>query len=92
MTRTQFINDFSKRVNLPKKQAAFLVDELTDLVVTTLKRKQSVPLNIGKFEIQHRAQRNAVNPATGKKITVAARTVPKFKPSKSFKEEIALIK
>jgi len=42
----------------------------------------------GTFTVIKRKSRVGVNPATGKKMTIPAKSVPKFKPGKALKDMI----
>jgi DNA-binding protein HU-beta len=44
---------------------------------------------VGRFKIKHKPERQARNPKTGEAITVAARNVVRFMPSKELMEQIA---
>ena len=46
-------------------------------------------VGFGTFEVAERAAREGVNPATGKKITIPACKVPKFKISQALKNKVS---
>ncbi|MCL2586685.1 MAG: HU family DNA-binding protein [Firmicutes bacterium] len=88
MTKKAFIKDLSIRTGLPKKETSHIVDELTDLVIETLRRGGEVGLGIGKFKLKQRSAREGVNPATGERIQIGPKVVPLFKPNKKFKSAV----
>ena len=53
----------------------------------TIKKGDDVSLiGFGTFTKVKRAARTGINPATGEKIKIKAKTLPKFKPGKAWKE------
>ena len=45
-------------------------------------------IGFGTFESAQRAERKGKNPQTGEELTIPACTVPKFKPSKTFRDKL----
>lgn len=45
-------------------------------------------IGFGTFETSERSERKCRNPKTGEEMTVAACTVPKFKPGQAFKDAV----
>ena len=88
MKKAAFIKDLSTRTGMNKQDAKLFVQELTELVVETLRRGGEVGLGIGKFQLKQRAAREGVNPSTGQKILIGPKVVPLFKPNRKFKEAI----
>jgi DNA-binding protein HU-beta len=73
--------------HLTKKDADHFVATLLDVVKKTVKKGDDVSLiGFGTFTKTRRAARLGVNPATGEKIKIKAKTVPKFRPGKAWKE------
>ena len=54
-----------------------------------LKEGKTVKTDIGSFKVVERAARTCRNPRTGEEITVPARKVVKFTPSKKLKDRLA---
>ncbi len=77
-----------KQLNhLTKKDADHFVATLLDVVRKTIKKGDDVSLiGFGTFSKVRRAARTGVNPATGEKIKIKAKNLPKFKPGKAWKE------
>jgi len=72
-----------------KKQANDAVNELLDSITKFLTKGQKVTLTgFGTFNVSKRAARMGVNPRTGAKIKIPARTVPKFKAGKALKDAV----
>ncbi len=73
--------------HLTKKDADHFVATLIDVVKKTVKKGDDVSLiGFGSFSKVRRAARMGVNPATGEKIKIKAKTLPKFRPGKAWKE------
>lgn len=73
--------------HLTKKDADHFVATLLDVIKKTVKKGDDVSLiGFGSFTKVKRAARTGVNPATGEKIKIKAKTLPKFKPGKAWKE------
>ena len=77
-----------KQLNhLTKKDADHFVATLLDVVRKTIKKGDDVSLiGFGTFSKVRRAARTGVNPATGEKIKIKAKNLPKFKPGKAWKD------
>lgn len=73
--------------HLTKKDADHFVATLLDVIKKTVKKGDDVSLiGFGSFTKVKRAARTGVNPATGEKIKIKAKTLPKFKPGKAWKD------
>ncbi len=72
---------------MTKKDADFFLTCFLDTVKKTIKKGDDVSLiGFGTFTKVKRAARTGINPATGEKIKIKAKTLPKFKPGKAWKE------
>ncbi len=78
----------NKELNhLTKKDADAFVATLLETVKKAVKKGDDVSLiGFGTFTKTRRAARTGINPATGEKIKIKAKTVPKFRPGKAWKE------
>jgi DNA-binding protein HU-beta len=73
--------------HLSKKDADRFINSLIETVKKTVKKGEDVSLvGFGTFTKVKRAARTGVNPATGERIRIKAKTVPKFRPGKEFKD------
>lgn len=73
--------------HLTKKDADNFVNAFLDTVKKAVKKGDDVSLvGFGTFTKTKRAARMGVNPATGEKIKIKARTLPKFRPGKAWKD------
>lgn len=73
--------------HLTKKDADNFVNFFTETVKKAVKKGDDVSLvGFGTFTKVRRSARTGVNPATGEKIKIKAKTLPKFRPGKAWKE------
>jgi len=73
-----------------KSQAEAAVDAVIDAITKSLAGGEEVALTgFGTFKVSRRSARTGVNPRTGEKIQIAAKTVPKFSAGKSLKDAVA---
>ena len=73
--------------HLTKKEADLFVSTFMDVVRKSVKKGDDVSLvGFGTFAKVRRAARMGVNPATGEKIKIKAKNLPKFKAGKAFKD------
>lgn len=73
--------------HLTKKDIDSVVATAIDSIKKTVKKGEDVSLvGFGTFTKTRRAARTGVNPATGEKIKIKAKTLPKFKPGKAWKD------
>lgn len=89
MTKSQILSALAEKTNLAKKDVTTLMDELANLAYSEVKKNgQFVVPGFGKMVKVHRKARMGVNPATGEKIKIAAKTVAKFRLAKVAKEAV----
>lgn len=85
VTKQNIIQAVSERLDLPKPQAAKLVQATFDALTDSLVRDGRVELrNFGIFQIKRREARMGRNPKTGEKVQVAPRSTVTFKPGKEM--------
>jgi len=73
--------------HITKKDADAFINALCDTVKKTVKKGDDVSLiGFGTWTKARRNARMGVNPATGEKIKIKAKTLPKFRPGKAWKE------
>lgn len=88
MNKGDLINEVAKVVG-SKKEAQAAVDCVIATITDALSKKDTVTLvGFGTFKTVDRKARKGRNPQTGKEISIAARTVPKFVPGKALKDSL----
>lgn len=89
MNKTELVTAVAEKTGVTKKDVEAVVKAFTDTVVETVAKGDSIALvGFGTFTSATRAARTGVNPATGKKIKIAASKSPKFKAGKAFKDAV----
>ena len=89
MTKSQLMTVLSEKTELPKKDIRALMEILVDIAYSEVKTNGEFVLpGFGKMVKAHRKERMGVNPATGEKIKIAAKTVVKFRLAKAAKEAV----
>jgi DNA-binding protein HU-beta len=89
VTKAELITAVAEKAGLKKVEAEKAVAAFISAVTGCLKQGDKLSLvGFGTFSTSKRAARKGQNPQTGKKITIAAATVPKFKPGKTLKEAV----
>jgi len=73
--------------HMTKKDADCFISTMTEVIKGAVKKGDDVSLiGFGTFTKVKRAARTGVNPSTGEKIKIKAKTLPKFRPGKAWKE------
>lgn len=89
MNKSDLINAVSEAAGLTKGQASDAVAAVFNSIENSLKTGDKAAfIGFGTFSTSERAAREGRNPATGKTINIAAKTVAKFKPGKALAEAI----
>ncbi len=86
MNKAELIDHMSKVSKLSRTTCKDALEAFISSVSDALKANKAVSLTgFGTFEVMKRKSRVGVNPATGKKMQIPAKNVPKFKPGKALK-------
>lgn len=89
MNKQEFIEALAKKTKLSKKDARNAVDEALKLIVATVKKNDKITLTgFGTFEARKQKATQRINPQTGRRMSVPAKKVPKFRAGKGFKESV----
>ena len=73
--------------NWSKKDCEIFLNYTLDTIKKTVKKGEDVSLiGFGTWTKVRRKARTGVNPSTGEKIKIKAKTLPKFRPGKAWKE------
>lgn len=90
MKKSDLIAAAAAAASLPKLTMEKAMDAIAAVARTALKQGDDVVLgDFGKLSAKKREAREARNPTTGATVQVPAKTVVKFKPSKSLADAIA---
>ena len=91
MNKAQLVAEVQKSLGADTSKAA--AERSIEAVLEGIKKGVNKDKNVqligfGTFSSKDRPQREARNPKTGEKLTVAAATVPAFSFGKSFKDAV----
>lgn len=87
MTKAQLVTLVAEKTEITKKQAAAVLDLLSETAYSEAKRGFTIP-GIGKLVVVKRKARMGRNPATGESIKIPAKTVLKFRVAKACKDAV----
>ena len=89
MTKQEFIDRLANKIKWSKKDARDVIDSTLKLITDGVKKGEKVNLTgFGSFLPYRRKAGKRMNPRTGQLIQVPAKTVPKFRAGKQFKEAL----
>ena len=85
LSKAQLVAAIAEKAELPKKQAAEILDYIAVLAYKHAKDTFTLP-GIGKLVLNNRAARVGRNPKTGESINIPAKRVVKFRVAKAAKD------
>lgn len=89
MTKSQLMSALADKTGLAKKDVVGFMDALAEMAYSEVKKDGVFVLpGFGKLVKVDRKARMGVNPATGAKIQIPAKTVVKFRLAKAAKEAV----
>jgi DNA-binding protein HU-beta len=89
MTQSQIVQALADKVEVPKKVAKAMIDNLAQTAIAEVKKNGLFVLpGIGRLVRVERKARMGRNPATGESIKIAAKKVVKFRVAKAAKDAI----
>ncbi len=87
MNKAELIEELANSAESSKADAGRFLDAFVNIVQNSVKKSEDIAIaGFGTFTKSKRAARNARNPQTGETIKIKAKSVPKFKAGKAFKE------
>jgi DNA-binding protein HU-beta len=87
MNKADLVNWVANKTGLTKKDVNTALDAIIEGVMTTVKSGDALTLtNFGTFVAVKRKASNKRNPKTGEPVKVPAKSVPRFRPGKQFRE------
>lgn len=89
MNKVELIEAIAKKNGLTKTKSGEVVSTIIDSITEALKSGEKVSLvGFGTWSITKRDERKGRNPKTGEEITIASKTVAKFKPGTELTKKI----
>ncbi|HEY6585507.1 MAG TPA: HU family DNA-binding protein [Gaiellaceae bacterium] len=90
LTKQEFVNEVASKAGLSTRDAAKAVDAFLDSITEALRGGEEVAFTgFGKFQTQHRAARQGVNPRNpSERVHIPASRVPKFSAGSQLKQAV----
>ncbi len=89
MTKSEFVEEISKRTGAKVRDVNAFVNAFIDVVGDALAKGKNVTLTgFGKFYVRDRGEREGVNPQTGEKLKIKPHKAPLFKAGATLKEKV----
>jgi len=87
MTRQEYVKRISEELNVKQITAKEIIEKIENIIFQAVKTDDEIPMGkIGKIGGKDKPAKEAINPRTGEKIKVAAKTgQPYAKFSKTIK-------
>lgn len=90
MNKAALIELIASDTKLTKTECKQVLESFIKSIEKALKKKQSVVLTgFGSFGVMKRKARTGINPATGNKMNIPARNVPKFRAGKRLRDLVS---
>ena len=90
MNKATLVESMAKITKLPKATCKECLEAFVSSVGNALKHNKNVVLTgFGTFQVIKRKTRVGINPATGKKMQIPSKKVPKFRAGKALKGLVA---
>ena len=89
MTKADLVEAIAGETGVSKNHTAIIVDGMLDTICRALSEGKHLEIRgFGTFKVRERRARRARNPRSGAEVTVPAKLVPVFKPSKELKAQV----
>ena len=89
MNKNELINEVARKTGLSRREAEVGVQTMLDLISKEIAKSEKVTLTgFGTFDVGKRKARTGVNPRTGKIIEIPASKMPRFKPSRTLRDNV----
>ena len=90
MNKAALIEHMSKETKLAKTACKSALESFVRAIEGSLKKNKAVVLTgFGTFTVIKRKERIGINPATGQKMKIPGKKVPKFRPGKKLRDMVA---
>lgn len=90
MNKAQLVNAVAAATDMTKKAVSDVLDAVLNEVMSAVKRGETVTVTgFGTFRSVHQAASVKRNPKTGSPVNVPAKSVPRFRAGKAFREMVA---
>jgi len=89
MNKSDLVRSIAEKTDMTLRESEAMLKAFTEAVVDAVAKGEKVSLvGFGSFDVVKRKARTGRNPATGAKIQIKARKVPKFTAGKDFRNSV----
>ena len=89
MTKSELLQALAEKLGKTRKEISEILEAIVAVAYQETKKSGEFTIpGLGKLQKKHRAARMGRNPATGEQISIAAKTVVKFRVAKAAKDAI----
>ena len=89
MNKSDLVRAIAAQTDVTQRDSEAMLKAFTDSVVKAVSKGDKVSLvGFGSFGVVKRKARSGRNPATGQKIKIPAKKVPKFTAGKEFRDKV----
>ena len=89
ITKIEISNMLYEHLDIPKKDCVRIVESLFEIIKDDLDKWNPVMISgFGKWTVKAKKARKGRNPKTGKAMTIVARKVVTFKPSRVLRDAV----
>jgi DNA-binding protein HU-beta len=90
MNKAQLVDAVAGSTGMTKKSVADVLDAVLHQVMSAVKKGETVTITgFGTFRSVHQSASVKRNPKTGQPVNVPAKSVPRFRAGKAFREMVA---
>lgn len=90
LTKKEIMENIGEKIGLTKRESMDIVDSLFEIIKDELAKGKPVMISgFGKWTVKAKKERRGRNPQTGEPMTIDARKVVTFKPSRITREEVS---
>jgi integration host factor subunit beta len=87
VTKADLVEEVTRVTELPRKESETVVETIFESIISALQADDKIEIRgFGSFRTRERRGRTGRNPKTGAKVSVPAKKIPYFKPSKELKD------
>jgi integration host factor subunit beta len=89
VTKAELVEEVTRVTEIPRKESEAIVEAIFDAIIAALQADDKIEIRgFGSFRTRERRGRTGRNPKTGSRVTVPAKKIPFFKPSKELKDYV----
>jgi len=89
VTKAELVEEVTRVTEIPRKESEAVVEAIFDSIISALQANDKIEIRgFGSFRTRERRGRTGRNPKTGTRVTVPAKKIPFFKPSKELKDYV----